>query len=224
MKQLTLGKEELEFLRTFLREGNLLGQEAAGFPEDGSVVTWLPDDLEFADVSLREGLGLEGPPTENIWSPLLDLTLRFLRADPTHIAIAEAWTERASILPDWIRFNGFDQDFSYFVCEGSSHRLFHPETRVEYTDLVTVYGFLSGTEATAGQVSELIDAAFPFHEIYLLTSLLDGKTIEPAASLEKSDLRTLASQAEHIAVGAYDGSGVVLWSRNSGSKPRSLSP
>jgi hypothetical protein len=56
MKQLVLGKEGLAFLQSFLNDGNYLGAElSAVLCGTGEVLTWLPDELDLADVSFRDG-------------------------------------------------------------------------------------------------------------------------------------------------------------------------
>ena len=213
MKQLLLGKSNLEFFRTFLSEGNYLGGEAARVVDEaGELLTWLPDEIELADVSLKDGWRHEDPPI-GLWKPLGQRMRDFLAESPVHVAVVETCVERAANLPDRLRARGFRDDFSYFTCDGGTHRLFNADRTMEYTDVVSVFGFRSGMETTADQISNLISDAFPFHEIYILTSWPDGIPLQSGEKVNRTYLRTLANRAQFIAIGAYDGSGVILWNR-----------
>ena len=60
---MTLGKEGLDFFRSFLKNGSYLGRAASQLIQPGDeVVTWFPDGVDIASVSLKEGFGRRQAP------------------------------------------------------------------------------------------------------------------------------------------------------------------
>ena len=75
-----------------------------------------------------------------------------------------------------------------------------------------VFAYLTGAGLSAERVSDFIESALAFHQIIVLTTSAAGM-VESRSKVEKGYLTQFALAAKHLAIGAYDGSGVILWTR-----------
>jgi hypothetical protein len=210
---MTLGKEGLDFFRSFLKNGSYLGRAASQLIQPGDeVVTWLPDGVDIASVSLKEGFGQgEAPVLSDLWTPLEHLTREFLGESPHHMAIVEAeYAYPPERLAELIRAANQFHDFAYFTCDSVVDKT---AAKAENGRRLDVFGYLTGSDLSAEHVSDFIEQAAPYHQIIALTSSEASGRVESGSQVEKEYLTRLALTAKHLAIGAYDGMGVVLWTR-----------
>jgi hypothetical protein len=171
--------------------------------------TWLPEHVLVSDVSLKNGWGQRDIPlAENYWRPLEDLTRMFLDQSPNHVAVVEAYV---GYEPELIPKDSVAR-LSHFVCDSVVN---HGTRSAAGLHQVDVYGYLSGAGQSMEQVADFIEEASPFHQII---ALISPKSPMPPSGgrAEKAFLTELAQSVEYIAIGAYDGLGVILWKRPSG--------
>jgi hypothetical protein len=219
VKQFRLGKEGLDFLLSFLKGGSYLGRAASELAgKGGEVVTWLPDGVGISSVSLKEGWGQGAAPVrEDLWRPLADLTREYLSQSPDHVAIVEAsCTYPIERLPELLEACNRFVDFAYFTCNAivDSHAIGGPRTDLR----VDVFGYLQGGSLSIEHVSEFIDQAFPHHQIIALTSTMSAPMVRSGSRVEGDYVTRLAGASRYVAAGAYDGMGVVLWTRPDSKK------
>ena len=211
---MTLGKEKLDFFRSFLKNGSYLGRAAAQLIQPGDeVVTWFPDGVDIASVSLKEGFGRgQAPVLSDLWLPLENLMRDFLEKSPHHMAIVEAeYPYPPERLAELITSANQSYDFAYFTCDSVVDT---PSAAMpENGHRLDVFGFLAGTALSAEHVSDFIEQAATYHQIIALTSSEASGRVESGSRVEKEYLTRLALAAKHLAIGAYDGMGVVLWTR-----------
>ena len=172
--------------------------------------TWLPDHVSIQQVSLNGWRQRDTPVTENYWGPLEDLTRRFLDQSPDHVAVVEAYV---GYEPDWILKDVVTRMFHFFCNSVMSDGASSEDGRLH---LIDVFEYLNGCGHGEEQVADFIGEASSFHQIIVL---LTAKSPMPpsGAKVEKEYLAELAQSIDFIAIGAYDGSGVILWKRQSGS-------
>jgi hypothetical protein len=76
-----------------------------------------------------------------------------------------------------------------------------------------IFGYLSGASLSREHVSDFIEQAYPYHQIVVLTSTKRHPIVTSGTRVEKEYLIPLARAARHVAIGAYDGDGVLIWTR-----------
>jgi hypothetical protein len=207
--------EGLSFFQSFLEGGSYLARAASKLVEPGDdIVTWLPENVDLQDVSLAEGWNRHGIPNlEDLWRPLEDITHRFLNESPHHVALVEAaYNHPLAGVPELIQSCSKFAEFSYFSCES----IVGDETSgtLQNKQAVDVFGYLTGCGQSSETVSEFIEQAFPYHQIIALISNTTAPIVKSGSQVDKSYPAQLAHFAHYLAIGAYDGSGVLLWTRS----------
>jgi hypothetical protein len=97
-----------------------------------------------------------------------------------------------------------------------SDPVFHRIKTPVFTFENEVYHFARGGAADSGEIQQLIRAASSWLVIGVLAALPSGVVLENRSEVPDATLDALASGAEKIIVGAYDGEGYVIWSEPNG--------
>ena len=81
---------------------------------------------------------------------------------------------------------------------------------------IEVYAFLTPDNHDAERLSYTVHAASGYYLIGVLTSIKeDEPDIRDRQSVSEHLIEQLATRAEHILIGAYDGDAVLIWSQDS---------
>jgi hypothetical protein len=200
-----------EFLKCVLRGGDYL---AVGLRDklpldQGTWWTFIPDNVDLADLSLKEG-GLPDDYTDDLSRPIADLINRFLKSSPDNICVIESKSIPAEILGSWLSRR--PEGFRCITTAETTRSAINVKTS-EMIPEIGVYGFAMASDAVFEYIYDFIDEAFPFRQIGALTSLGGGEPPVSGSLVEREWLNALASRTQYIFVGAFDGSGWVVWAR-----------
>lgn len=210
----TLGRDGVEYVRLCLARGKTLARYHLECLDlyRGKVLTYLPADIsaqaarEFTtggkipQPAKSEGILVEeggrqivAVPVRSTVDHMTTLIEQFLRGGSGRLCILQHAFARPS--DPWLS----DSPARFLTFEDE------------------VYFFITGQSANTGEIREAIgEAETTYLFIGALTSLRSGNTwsLERKEKVSLDELRTLAEKTETIFVGAYDGEGYLIWSRN----------
>jgi hypothetical protein len=218
VKQLKLGSEGLDYFRSFLAGGSHLAEAALQLIQDGDeLLTWIPDDRDISKLSLKQSslVPADAPHTESFWRPLEDVTRAFLDQSPEHLALIEAeYRCPVELIPSLIKGCSRWFEFRYFTSEPAvtDRAPAGPDTEGR----LDVFGYLSGAGLSVEHAEDFIELASPFHQVIVLTSMDQHPMVPSGSHVPKEYLISFGQSATHVAVGAYDGDGVIMWTRPPG--------
>jgi hypothetical protein len=178
--------------------------------DEGTLWTFIPDNVDLSDLSLKEGGLSKFDYTENLSQPVVDLINRFLKLSPDNICVIESTSLPAEMLGSWLvpRPKGFK-----YITTTETTRSATDVNTGEKLQQIGVYGFAMAPDAVREYIEEFVDQTFPFQEIGALTSLGGGEPPISGSLVKTEWLNALASRTQYIFVGAFDGSGWVVWAR-----------
>jgi hypothetical protein len=218
VKQLKLGREALDYFRSFLAGGGHLAEAALQLICDGDeLLTWIPDSADISKLSLKQSslVPPDAPHTESFWRPLEDVTRAFLDQSPEHVAMVEAeYRYPVKLFSKLIEACNRWFEFRYFTSEPAvtDRAPAGPDTEGR----LDVFGYLSGAGLSVEHAEDFIELASPFHQVIVLTSMDQHPMVPSGSHVPKEYLIPFGQRATHIAVGAYDGDGVIMWTRPPG--------
>ena len=201
--RVALGSQATQYIRECLAQGKTLSKHILQLQdlEDGKVDTFVPDGVPTENVlNFREGIHPFEPPTppkdgSALWIP--KLTMDDLLADEMYDYVRRS-KDRLCVLEDELasprdeylklvktRFLSHGDEVYHLVCHGDDR----------------------------SRVEETISQASGWLFVGVLSVM--PKTLRPkAAALTDQDLAEVARASRSVLVGAYDGEGYLVWTKN----------
>jgi hypothetical protein len=206
-----LGSEGLAFVKERLGHGDHLANAVAKIALDqGTVFTFLPENVDPAALSLQDGGLSHFEYDDRLMPPIIDLVRKHLN-QISNVAVAETRIVQTQHIQRFFSM----KKFPMFLVESSLVRSYHSDTKQEILPLIGLYGYLSGGQTATDLIRSLIEDSSPLPIwLVVLTSWPPGETIVPGQKVEVDFLGRLAERASHIILGAYDDEAFVVWSRD----------
>jgi hypothetical protein len=198
-----LGEDGIEYLRALFKSGAHLAKALANKRvESGHVWTWLPQGQTQKTVNLFTGWPAPENP-ENPGKPMIELILRYLRK-PNSLVVWELGQFSHTVA------DVFDAEaVKYFTAvESNEHELQTGESPAP--NVVQVYGYVDGAEATKERIQQLLSDRKPFGSLGVLSTIRG----EPLCNREAYDPQIfvqIAAETQFILNSAFDDEGWVVW-------------
>lgn len=190
LKKFEFGPEAIAYIRNQLSLGKTLASYLDRLPlERGKTIAYLP-----ASVSAKTSKNFENGhvgSTRQTLPKLLDFVSQYLVKPGKRYAVFEKSFARAD-----------DKSIRWTI----EHLFFHG---------IEVYSFLTEKDYASEQLKFALTAPGGYYFIGALTSLsVNRPDIQERPVVSEDFLEQLATRAEHILVGAYDGEAVLIWNRD----------
>lgn len=180
--------EAIAYIRTCLEQGNTLARYLLDLPlEEGRVI--IPLTVTVNEVTYSN-FAVGGVTARNDTEPLLaDFISAYLDGENGRYAIFE---DTLAQLGD----------------------AFLSSSKTQFVAFETeIYYFLSSRESNSKTIISVVRQATSHLFIGVLTSLAAENDLHTEQAITLELLTAIVQHAEHILIGAYDGEGVLIWSR-----------
>ncbi len=216
-KEITLGPEAVDYIRDLLAEGKTLGKFLLdrGDLNKGRVTTFLPSEADLSKVNnFSRGGVLPTPPPETHH--------HFTAPDGTKtvmVPVLGTGKQLAAMIQEFL--GGNDERICLFesaVAKPTDGFLSTPNAKdLRVLSFQENVYYLLKQQDDREKIEKALRYAKSFRVLGVLVHLSKDKFLDEDSvrkELTLDELKVLAEETEKIVVGAYDGEGYLIWSRN----------